>query len=422
MNKSGLVDTLEPDSVTLPSSTCIEESMALPVTRHAQISQRTEWELLSCGIDTLDMSLYVTWNEDWEHLKDVFDGRKELAQGCNGIPVNVERVRPHIFLPTAKAPNFRYKLRFPEYIIDIGIAQTYKGASPNAYVSITSEALWLVGMDEVIESIRKDIGSLGGHIGIIKPSRCDLCADFRIQGGLSFEFLREYKVSRCTKIRPFMDGDTLETLYVGGKKADAQVRIYNKEKEILNNRKEPFSDARWKYVWNTEDITDVWRFEFQLRRPLLKQFKIDTIEDLKAKMASVWRSLTKEWFSLRNPDNNNQSRRTTYREWKKVQSCGVLLGSYQDDVHRTYKSDNTASFDWYIQRIARHALACSVISGKDNLKKTLKTIEYAILDYWAKKNFPEEYMKESIRLGIQRNILCDGEGIRRIQEALERNT
>jgi len=396
--------------------------MALSVTRHAQISQRTEWELLTCGIDTLDMSLYVKWDENWEHLKDVFDGRKELAQGCNGIPIDKTDIRPHIFMPTAKAPNFRYKLKFPEYIIDIGIAQTYKGTSPNVYISITSEALWLVGIDDVISIIRKDIESFGGHIEQIKPSRCDLCADFRIPGGLSFEFLREHMVSRCTKLRPFLEGDTLETLYVGGKKADAQIRIYDKGKEIENNRKEPFSNARWMHVWQTNDLTDVWRFEFQLRRPLLKQFRIDTIEDLKTKAASVWRYLTKEWFSLRNPDNENQSRRTFYREWRNVQSCGVLLGSYQDGVTRKYNSQNKGFLDWYIQRIARYILTCAVILENEDLPKVLKTISYSILTYWSRKDFSEEYIKESIKLGIQTNIPPESEGMRKIQEALKRNS
>jgi hypothetical protein len=40
-------------------------SMASSVTRHALISPAEEFQYLICGMDSLDLGLYVHWDENW---------------------------------------------------------------------------------------------------------------------------------------------------------------------------------------------------------------------------------------------------------------------------------------------------------------------------------------------------------------------
>ena len=192
----------------------MDENMALSVTRHVQNPQRTEWELLSCGIDTLDLGVYVNWNNDWEDKKDIFQARKELAFGTDGILVNLTETRKYLFLPGGKQPNYRYHLQFPEYHIFIAISEEPKNNSPNVFVSINSEALWSIGYHSAVIAIWQDITVLGGRITLIKPSRVDICADYRITGGLDADYLKKHKVGRSIKTLEYKNGDILSLIHI----------------------------------------------------------------------------------------------------------------------------------------------------------------------------------------------------------------
>ena len=97
----------------------------------------------------------------------------------------------------------------------------------------------------LIESVEKDIKSLGGVVMYHKISRCDLYADFKIPGGLSLDFLNDYKVGKSQHTSQFLNGNSLETYYVGQKSSPIQLRIYNKSEEI----KKKGTEERWKFVW-----------------------------------------------------------------------------------------------------------------------------------------------------------------------------
>src|SRR5690606_9600381 len=103
---------------------------------------------------------------------------------------------------------------------------------------------------------------------------CDLSCDMLIPGGLSMDWLRELKVSRAKSWRPYLDGEQLQTFYVGGNGSELQCRIYDKAIEIARDgAKSWFLD-----LWKLTELKDVWRIEFQIRRNVLKQFGIDTFD------------------------------------------------------------------------------------------------------------------------------------------------
>jgi hypothetical protein len=65
-------------------------------------------------------------------------------------------------------------------------------------------------------------------------------------------------------------------------------------------------------VWGTEDFSNIWRVEYQLRRAALKQFNVNNTRDIWKKLGGIWNYLTTEWFSLRLPDNDKVERRTVH--------------------------------------------------------------------------------------------------------------
>jgi len=125
-------------------------SMAEPVTRHAQNPTVSNFQFLLCGIDTLDLGLFVVWDATWDKTKAFLAEKKDEAQGTSNLLCKTDIGREFLFLPGGKAPNYRYHLHFPEYHVYIAISDKF-GISPNVYVSITAETLWHVDLSTILE-------------------------------------------------------------------------------------------------------------------------------------------------------------------------------------------------------------------------------------------------------------------------------
>jgi len=371
-------------------------SMAESVTRHALISDTDNIEYLTCGIDSLDVGFYVSWGDHWKELLSLFDLCKENAQGTEGNLIESPGIRPHIFFAGGKAPNYRYHVRFPEYHCFIAITQIAK-QSPNVYVSFTSEALhWELSERELIELVIRDIESLGGFVAGHKLSRCDLYADFRIPGGLSLDFVRRHKVGKAQKTNQYMDGDFLETFYVGDKNAPLQLRLYNKSVKI----KKDGSQERWMLLWFTDNPENVWRIEFQIRRTILKEFRINTIDDLHHQKADLWQYMTGDWITLRCLDDKNQTRRTIHPFWEKVQSCVQYFG-HESGSKRFYDKKKAQTINWHVTRIINLLISCAAIKNNYDPKSCLTEVSRHLLSSVNPQEFKAKAQKKSIELGIE---------------------
>ncbi|MBN2254625.1 MAG: plasmid replication initiation factor [Deltaproteobacteria bacterium] len=377
------------------AGTSSDESMALSVTRHAQISvEPVEWKYLYCGIDTLDIGFYVNWDSTWGDVRHEFDIRKQQAQLNDGLIVDLPNIEKHLFMASGKNKAYRYHLQFPEYHMYVAIRGT-AGGSPNVYVSLNSETISRRGIDSSVAEVVKVIHSFGGNIFLIQPSRVDLCVDYKVPGGLPESFIRSHAVCRSDDIRTYVNREGMGTIYFGALGAPLMLRFYDKGKEIANKGNE----ERWLSQWGIDDPTDVWRVEFQIRRKVLRQLKINTMDDLKRKCSGTWKYLTGEWFSLRSPTNQNTSRRPVHELWGDVQDKASCFGP-DGEVHRQYKADPKMSLKWYVSRLATMYIACAAILGDRDPGRVARRLQSEILIHLAKKDFAYEWEKKSITMGI----------------------
>jgi len=370
--------------------------MAESVTRHALISHVGNIRFLTCGIDTMDTSFYVNWSgANWDEIKNIFDERKARAQQTDGILIQDPPVRNHLFFASGKAPNYRYHIQFPEYHCFIAIsAQPFN--SPNVYVSFTSEAIHQKSSEkELIDLVTQDVESFGGKVLSHKISRCDLYADFKIPGGLNDDFIRSHMVGKSHKTNRFMDGERLETFYIGGKESLIQLRIYDKGVQIKGKADE----ERWLQQWLIDYPNDVWRIEAQIRRPVLKSFLINTVEDLLKKKADLWRYITEDWFSLRNMDNENTSRRTIHEFWKKIQACTEIFGQQQGSK-RHYEKKRASSSQWHMARIANHCIPIAAIHDLCDPAACVGKVAKEVMRIIDNGDFLEKVKMKAIDLGI----------------------
>jgi len=373
--------------------------MALSVTRHASNPPVQEFKFLLSGIDSLDLGLYVIWGSNWKRRLRSLDKKKQQARKKNGLLVGLPSGRTCIFKPGGKGSNYRFHLQFEAYNLYIGKAAR-PGSSPNVYLSIGAKTLWLNGIEAALSWITEDLNTIGsGTIQFVQVSRVDLCSDFWIPGGLSYEFLLSQKVTRNDKGKLFLDKNDLQTYYVGDAKSPIQLRIYNKGLEVRQGgTKLWFLD-----LWKRESTEDIWRIEFQLRRPALKQFGINALDDLKEKQAGLWNHLTSKWFTLRLPDNDKTERKTTHPFWCAVKKC-FQQNAPEKEVKRVYKSAGFVSPEWHLSHIDGCLSSFAALLGITNRNDALRELQ----NHLKSRNNDKDFEAACINKAIQRGTLSNG--------------
>ena len=374
------------------------DSMAESVTRHALTPLVEEFEFLLCGIDTIDLGLYVIWGPGWKRRLHNLDKKKQLARKKDGLLIPMPSGRICNFRPNGKGENYRYHLQFEAYNLYISISASL-GSTPNVYLSINAKTLWFNGIETALSWIAEDLIIIGGgKIQSVKVSRVDLCCDFRIPGGLSYEFLRSHKATHNKKGKLFWgENDDAETYYVGNKNAPIQLRMYNKGVEVHLK-----SGAKLWFLelWQRESTDNIWRVEFQLRRPALKEFGINSFDDLKEKQAGLWRYLTSQWFSLRLPDNEKTERRTIHPFWCAVQECFQQNGP-AEEVKRVHQSAVAVSREWHLSHIDGCLSSLAAFLGITNRDDALNELQIRL----ARRNNEKDFENACIKKAIQRGTL-----------------
>jgi hypothetical protein len=377
-------------------------SMALPVTRHASTPLVDEFQFLLSGIDSLDLGLYVIWGSDWKRRLHTLDKKKQLSRKQGGLLINLPSGRICNFRPNGKGENYRYHLQFEAYNLFIGIAAR-PGTSPNVYLSIDAKTLWFKGIETALSWITEDLKAIGGgSIQFVQVSRVDICCDFWVPGGLSYEFLLYHKVTRTDKGNLFLDKDDVETYYVGDKKTPIQLRMYNKGVEV---QQKGGIKLWFLELWQRKSTEDIWRIEFQLRRTALRDFDINSLDDLKEKQAGLWHSLTSKWFSLRLPDNEKAERRTIHPFWCAVQEC-FQQNAPDTEVKRVYRSAGTASPEWHLSHIDGCLSSFAALLGITNRDDALRELQIRL----TRRNNAKDFETACIKKAIQCGTLSDGGG------------
>jgi len=372
-------------------------SMAESVTRHASTPSVETFQNLLSGIDSLDLGLYVAWGSGWKRRLHVLDKKKQQARKKGGLLINLPSGRICNFRPNGKGENYRFHLQFEAYNLFIGKAER-PGSTPNVYLSIDAKTLWFKGIETALSWITEDLKTIGGgSIHFVQVSRVDLCCDYWIPGGITYEFLKSHKVTYNEQINPILKRDELETYYVGEKKSPIQLRMYNKgvEVHLKSGAKLWFLD-----LWKRESTENIWRTEFQLRRNALKGFGINSLDDLKEKKAGVWHYLTSKWFSLRLPDNEKTERRTIHPLWHSVQECfGQNVPG--KEIKRSYGSAGVINPEWHLSHIDGCLSSFAALLGITNRDDALHELQSRL----SRRNNAKDFEIACIKKALQRGTL-----------------
>ncbi len=168
----------------------------------------------------------------------------------------------------------------------------------------------------VVERVEKLLADIGFEIERSLVSRVDLQVTLTVDPQILFAAIRNGQSVASARGRKWEEkGGRVETFAAG---SDTQICIYDKLQELW--AKQDTAKTAAVLSMFTNDVSDLTRVEFRLRRKALKAVEIHTAQDLKEKEADLIDYLTGRWFRIldRRPSKGNETRYKAHPLWKLV--------------------------------------------------------------------------------------------------------
>jgi hypothetical protein len=185
--------------------------------------------------------------------------------------------------------------------------------SPSVYVQVKSEFIHSAG----IKAARQQVLDVVHEIYDSPPqreqvSRVDLFVDIPWSKRFNPGDVEKF-ITRAKSKAVFYDGDRVSGFTLGKDRIVA--RIYNKTLEIRKSGKDWLLDR-----WGVGEGVTVYRIEIQYRREALKDFHIETFDDLLMASQALWDYAVNDWLSMRGT-GKKKARRDLVKFWETVQAA-----------------------------------------------------------------------------------------------------
>lgn len=274
------------------------------------------------GIDTIEFGIDVeNYLIQFSNYLNIFNEMKEYSL-VYGTEKTIEIGGVTLTVHRTGMKFYAYRLSNQHFTIAF-MDKEMKSNSP-IYVHLYAEYLWSYEINEGIKNFLDWFNNFSDCSFTTRLSRIDPCFD---SDEISFKQSDVKGVVTRSRLKQdhfvkseFKVGRTFSGFTFGGG-GPLLSRIYNKSLEIKTKGKLWFRD-----IWlenNKKPENEVWRVEFQIRRKVLKEFSVYSIQDFLDKEAEIWAYLTQIWFTIRKPSpDSNGSRWKLLQKWKKVQLAG----------------------------------------------------------------------------------------------------
>jgi hypothetical protein len=257
-------------------------------------------DVLGCGIDTLYLSLDVTWeyvagDGFWADLDEARDQAEDLGEAVGVELLGMEwAIRPH------GIRGYRYILEREDCALVIADRDSKR--RPNVRLELRSIGLWAYGYGTYPSRLFGLLENEGATIEAAKVSRVDVCSDVVVAGeDFTAEQLQAQLVTRCASVADFHDLDSGVNRYYERRvgaftgmqvgRGDIVTRVYDKGRECRKSGKDWFYD-----VWEIESIPDglkIIRVEYQLRREAARELEVGTASELLERLPELWSYLVR---------------------------------------------------------------------------------------------------------------------------------
>jgi len=318
------------DECNAPFSGLLNNLPADPVGGRVTISPPAKSEftesghVMASGVDGLVLAVDLIWRDD------------SFFRALNSL--KAEAMVQEVPMPTLmKSPDgvhalmfdvepfgkegYSWILRSPEYHIKLGNWMRPK-SRPSAMIEVRAEALWLYGVTEAVDRLILLLQGVGAFVDVAKASRVDLCVDLFITDAMWRFGLFDHLVTWAVDNAIHFKHRKLTGVQIG--KGAILARVYDKPREIVSR-----SQKSWMYdIWNIHYVPDgfkIVRFEFQLRREVLKDLAVNTVWDFLSHPRGLWAYCVHKWLKFVDDPSADTPYQNPLPFWNVVQE-GFLGG------------------------------------------------------------------------------------------------
>ena len=306
---------------------------------------------LAIGLDRLKYGLHVQFPKDQKFFDELGEAKRYAQDAHSSVTFTLEGFEKDAFTmhTTGRSGGFTFHISRADVHIFVSVRKNWM-ETPNIWVDIGSVSCWNPGYKDTVAMVEELVEQYGGKIHKNGVSESHLCVDCI---GLELSKLGildpELWITRANKFHSFYDRrkftgismnqsegrlgisddeqiDTVGSLRESGLsvgEGDISLRVYNK---VLELQKDGAKQSVFASVWGKEkyDNEPVTRVEFQLRRPVLRQLKVNTLEELFESLGGIWAYCVENWalFCTVPPDreNRHQDRAVIHPWWIIMQS------------------------------------------------------------------------------------------------------
>jgi len=264
-------------------------------------------KLLLHGIDTVQCAYYLTppraKHLDFTKLAVI---KEQLRMDKSREPRAVTLGGTDFFLqPYGSSSGYPFVLTNEDFKIELG-----EFNAPSFFVTFRSQALWGQSGSVLHDKFLSWARAIGCEVQQPETlSRVDFCFDYSLA---ERDFDADSFVSLSNKDSQHREHGSIQTFTLG--KGDVVLRVYDKIAEIKQQ-----SAKVWFYaLWGQEE--HVWRIEWQVRKPMLRNCWIRTFVDLHEHQGLLLQFLAEHHDTLRSrTEDSNRSRWPLHPLWVDLQ-------------------------------------------------------------------------------------------------------
>ncbi|HEX3842645.1 MAG TPA: hypothetical protein VHU85_17775 [Acidimicrobiales bacterium] len=246
---------------------------------------------------------------------------------------------------------------------------------PSFRIQPRAEFLHGVGPADCVEWFRGVLERECGPV-VLTVSRIDLHADWQgweLSGDDRHRFL-----CRADARATYEDGGIL-TGFEFGRRSSKTVcaRIYDKTAESAKNGSDYWADV-WGADYDNE--SHVVRVEFEINRVGLRQYGLDTPEEVLAATGALWADLTSTWLSYRRrTEDETKSRWPIALEWEQIRRARLVDGTF--GIRRMYEGRRRGDLRMLAPGLVGYLSSFAVLTGAKDWASTAGSLAWFVRSY-----------------------------------------
>ena len=285
----------------------------------------------------------------------------------------------------------------------IGFKDRYKNRGLNDIrVQLQGNGIYTFGINSIIELLKDSLKEvISDYIPITRADlNCFIQYDFSFVKKDMFS-TRKRKYSTINEIG---DANTTQTLYVG--KEPFKLRLYNKSLELKKSKK--FEIMNEYFLNNDFDLEQtIFNIEFQMNRGHLKQYNINTIDDLFANAKNLFQ-IAMDDIRLLDIDSvsserliNNKYQADTHPLWEEIKSEYDLKDFLQIDfplerLKRKISIYDENKFEYEFISLIRKAYINNLTLDIDFLNKLYFKAKESLKKTTTQKELKKDYIEVDV--------------------------